>query len=282
MKDLIERLMPMRENEGGGAGGAGDPPAAAAQTALGDATPEPKAPTMAENFYAAEDNKRVPDDGGDKGDGKAKEGEGDPDPADAGKKAGWSEYVNDPAKSDEENAAAKAEHDKTKPADPAGDKDKEKKADDDKGEAPKPEDYEIAPPEGFDLDPDVEKEFRETAAELKLGKDDVKKLTDLQIKLYEKQAAKDAETIQSWGESLKTHKEIGGPDYDKNIAAGRAAVREFFPDDARLILDKSGLFNHPDVAVGFVRIGKALGEGKTLTGNPSQQMTIVDAMYGNE
>src|SRR4051794_9711748 len=43
---------------------------------------------------------------------------GDKKPAEGGKAADWKEYVPDPAKSEADNAAAKAAHDKTKPAAP--------------------------------------------------------------------------------------------------------------------------------------------------------------------
>lgn len=266
MRNILERIMPLRENEGGGSGG-GDQGAAAAapagNTVLTGEEPKPAVEPGAADLMYPEGQK--------------------PGEASADDKAGeWKEYVPDPNKSDEDNAAAKAEHDKTKPADPAADDKKKEGEEGDKKDAPKPEDYDLSPPEGFDVDPEVEKEFRSFAAENGMSKETVGKLKDLQVKLYEKQSAAHAERVAQWGEELKTHKEIGGQKYDENVGVARAAIREFFPEGARNMLDATGLGNHPDIVVGFVRMGRAMGEGKTLTGGNGGKMNIVDAMYGNE
>lgn len=255
--------------DGGGSGGGDTAPTPAATTVLGGEAPAPTpGPGAADLMYPE----------GQKPGEEAKPGDGE-------KPAGeWKEYVNDPAKTAEENAAAKAEHDKTKPADPAADdKDKKKEGEEDKAkDAPKPEDYDLSPPEGFDVDPEVEKEFRTFASENGFSKETVGKLKDLQVKLYEKQSAAHAERVAQWGEELKTNKEIGGQKYDENVGVARAAIREFFPEGAKKMLDATGLGNHPDIVVGFVRMGRAMGEGRTLTGNPTGKLNIVDAMYGNE
>lgn len=233
---------------GGDNAGAGDPPAngGGGKTAL----------TLADAFAAGD-----------------KSGE-----ADDGDKAG--EYVDDPSLSADENAAKRAEHEKAaKGDDDAGDK-----KDDDSGDPIDPASYDYGEvPEGFVLDPAIDKEFRELAAERKWSQDDVKALTGMQAKLYEKQMSAHAETVKEWGDSLATNKEIGGSNLDKNLGMARAAISEFFPEGARDMLDRTGLGNHPDMVVGFVRLGAAMGEMKSLIGDgKGQKTTILDGLYGSE
>lgn len=217
--------------------------------------------------------------GGDGGAGEAlygKEG-GDEKAADEGGGAEWKEYVDDPNKSAEENAAAKAEHDKTKPE---GEGKEGKKEGED---APvDPASYEFEVPENFELDPELDKEFRSFAAERKWSKEDVKALTEMQMKLYAKQSEQLAATVEKWGEDLKTDKEIGGRDLDANLAKARAVRREFFDDEAKALLDKSGLGNHPAFVRGFVRLGRVMSEAGTLQGQgKATSSTILENLYGS-
>lgn len=189
----------------------------------------------------------------------------------------WQEYVEDPAKSAEENAAAKAEHDKTKPGEEGEKKDEKKE-----GEVIDPSSYDFEVPENFELDASIDKEFREFAAARKMSNDDVKALTGLQLKLYAKQAEQQAAIVEKWGEDLKVDKEIGGRELDANLAKARSARSVFFDDEAKLLLDKTGLGNHPAFVRGFVRMGKAMGEAGTLPGRGSGgNTTILENLYGS-
>lgn len=258
-------------DEGGDAGGGGGSTALTASDPLAAAGEgeNVRVPSLGEAMYG-DDTKPKDETGKEKPADKPKEGE-------EGKAADWKEYEPDKAKTDEENAAAKAEHDKTKPAD------KDAKKEDDVPEI-KPEDYEYAAiPEGFELDEEVDKEFREIAAKLKLPKEAVKDLTALQIKMYAKQQDALAATVEGWGESLKTDKEVGGRDYPANMAKAREAKIAFFPPEINALLDKTGLGNHPAMVKGLYRIGKAMGETGTLQGKPVQSNgTLLENLYGTE
>jgi hypothetical protein len=191
----------------------------------------------------------------------------------------WKEYENDPDKTDEENAAAKAEHDKDKPE---TDEEK-KKREEEEGKPIDPTSYELVEiPEGFELDPAIDKEFREFAASRKWSKEDVKELSAMQVKLYAKQSEAHAERVAGWAEEVKADKEIGGRDFDVNAAKAREAKLAFFPPEVDAILDKTGLGNHPGFIKGFVRIGKAMGEMGTLPGKgQTKQSTILENLYGD-
>lgn len=276
MRYWLERMRPVFEGEGAGSGAAGGGEGAASgaaggSTALGAGEAKPDAPVSAADALYGSTALTAPDD-------KPKEGEiiepgKEADTGKAGAADGWKEYENDPAKTDEENAAAKAEHDKTKPA--------EKKEGDEKPKL-KAEDIDLTPPEGFQVDDAVAEEFKQFVIDGGFTKDQVETLKGMQVKLYEKQTEAHAETVAKWGEELKTNKEFGGAELPQNLGFARQAIREFFPVEAKQMLDATGLGNHPAFVAGFVRMGKAMSEGGSFTGRSGEgSATLVDAMYGN-
>lgn len=190
------------------------------------------------------------------------------------------EYVDDPNKTPEENAAAKAafDADKAKAAKPP-----EKKA----GEEEKPIDpatYKIDVPEGFELDKEVEGEFRGIAAEYKLSQEQLDKLKGLQIKLYEKQAQNLADTIGEWGKQTKADPELGGEQHDAKMAKAGAFLNEFFEPSVKKLLDKTGIGNHPDIVRGFYRAGLAMSEMPTFRHNAgaTSRESIASVLYGGK
>src|SRR5688500_11620629 len=125
MKSLLAKYgyRAFMEGEGAGSGGGADDGAAAAAAAAAEAKPA-AAPTALERAASG--------------------ASGDPKPVEQKPAAdAWKEYADDPAKTPEENAAAKAEHDKTKPADDGKAKE---------GDAIDPSTYQIDTPEGFEVD----------------------------------------------------------------------------------------------------------------------------------
>lgn len=70
-----------------------------------------------------------------------------------------------------------------------------------------------------------------------------------------------------WAAQLKTDKEFGGKDYDKNltiIAAGRDA---FATPELRAVLETSRLGNHPEVVRLFYKLGLAKQEAGVVVGD---------------
>lgn len=200
-------------------------------------------------------------------------GMGDPDPA-SGSVSGSQtqataedgQYKDDPNLSAEENAAKKAEHDAGKgKGDEGGDVD--------------PASYDLTAPEGYDVDPEVESEFREFAASNKFSKETVGALRGFQVKMIEKQAEQHTAMVADWGNQVKADKEIGGANLAVSTAAARAAMQEFFPPDARAILEQTGLGNHPAIVKGMARVGRAMGEHKTISGNPTTNVSRLDILY---
>lgn len=246
MRNLLNKYLPVF-NAPDASGGAG-----------GDVTAvEPSSQAQPQTLLGGDDD--LPSGSDDKSAGG---NAGDPPAGAAAEKA---EYIDDPDLSEEENATKKAEHDAAQESE--GDT------------AIAPDSYDLTAPEGYAVDPEVEKEFRQFAADNKMSPEVVGKLKDFQIKMIEKQTEQHAQTVTAWGNELKKDKEIGGQNLPVATANARAAMKEFFPPEAREILNKTGLGNHPAMVKGMARIGAAMGEGKTVGGNPTTSVNRLDIMY---
>jgi hypothetical protein len=186
-------------------------------------------------------------------------------------------FVDDPAKTPEENAAAKAEHEAAQ-AKAAEDKGKEG------GEEVDPASYKIEIPEGFELDPAVDKQFREFAAKNKFTQDQVASLKDMQVAMYAKQTEALAKQVTEWGNEVNADKEFGGPNVDANMAIAGVAINEFFSPKVAALLDKTGLGNHPEFVRGFYRIGLTMSELPTFNAKTggSGKLDAVSVLYGDK
>lgn len=206
---------------------------------------------------------------------EGKEGEGTP-PADP--PAGdWKEYEADPNKSDEENAAAKAEHDKTKPADKGGDDPANKVPEDGK--------YSLTMPEGFEVDQALLDELGPEFKELGLTNAQAQKLADKFIAAQqakaEEQGTKWSETVTKWADDAKADKEIGGDKWDSTVAASQRAVKQFGTPALREYLNASGGGNHPELIRFMAKVGAMIkedspaGSGSGGSGKPADPAHVL-------
>lgn len=219
--------------------GAGDPPA-----------DPPKAP---ENVLFPDDKK--PGDPPPAGDDKK------PDEPGAGD---WKEYVPDPNKSDEENDAAKAEHDKTKPV-----------AKDDKSKDPLdavPEDgkYTLTMPEGVELDNELLDAISVDLKAKGYTTREAQGLADKFIKVQQDREAKRVErwanTIQQWADDAKADKEIGGDKWDATVLASRRAVDTLGTPALKDYLNATGGGNHPELIRFMAKVGAMVKEDNPPSG----------------
>lgn len=231
-------------DDGGGAAaaapGAGDPPAGGAPESV---------------LFPKEG-----DGGGKEGD-KTKTG----DPAGEGDKgaADWKEYVPDSTKSDADNAAAKAEHDKTKPA--------EKK--DDKSDADKvPEDgkYQLTMPEGIEVDQAMVDALGPEFKELGLTNSQAQKLADKFIDVQKQRVGKQSETwantIAGWADQAKADKEIGGDKWDGTVKTALRAVDRLGTPALKDYLETTGGGNHPEMIRFMSKVGAMIREDSPPVG----------------
>jgi len=176
----------------------------------------------------------------------------------------WKEYVPDPAKSDEENAAAKTAHDATKPPAPEPVK--------------PPAAAELTPidfskdvklPEGFTVNETQSKEFTDIVNDHSLSRAQMaQKLVDLQAKsitelttaLSEK-GKTDWDKVQTdWRKQCQQDPVIGGDKLPATEAAIGRLLDTFGDREARAAFDLTGAGNHPAIVRMLTKIGAKLNE----------------------
>ncbi len=242
-----------------GGGGAGDTGAADTGATGGNGTP------------AAPENILFPNEG--KGDQQQQQGgEQKPDQL-AGD---WKEYQDDPAKSAEENARLKAEHDKTKPAD-------DKNKDDPANKVPEDGKYELKMPDGVELDAELASALGPEFKDLGLTNAQAQKLVDKYIAIQQQRGEKQAEnwstTIQEWADNAKADKEIGGVNWDKTVNNAQRAVKELGSDALKEYLNASGGGNHPEVIRFMAKVGAMIKEDNPAKGGAEGAGKPVDPAH---
>lgn len=200
---------------------------------------------------------------GDKPAAGDKPGEGDGSGAGNKGAADWKEYVPDSTKSDADNAAAKAEHDKTKPA--------EKK--DDKSDADKvPEDgkYQLTMPEGIEVDQAMVDALGPEFKELGLTNSQAQKLADKFIDVQKQRVGKQSETwantIAGWADQAKADKEIGGDKWDGTVKTALRAVDRLGTPALKDYLETTGGGNHPEMIRFMSKVGAMIREDSPPVG----------------
>ena len=131
-------------------------------------------------------------------------------------------------------------------------------------------------PEGVAFDEQGATEFKAMVKELKLQPDAAKKLADLAASRARAQHEAHAALLESWTESVKTDKEIGGEKLAENLAVAKRAVDTFGSQALKDLLNQTGLGNHPEVVKAFIKAGKAISEDGFVRGAPRAPATESD------
>lgn len=183
----------------------------------------------------------------------------------SGDGAGWKEYVADPNKSDEENAAAKAEHDKSKPSDG-----EDKKSDDPLDQVPEDGKYTLTMPEGVQVDQElldaVGSDFKELGLSHRQAQKIADKFIEVNTKRAEKQSEQFAEIITKWGEEAKKDKEIGGDKWDGTVKDAKRAINTLGTPELKKYLEVTGGGNHPEIIRLFAKVGSMIKEDSPANG----------------
>lgn len=135
-------------------------------------------------------------------------------------------------------------------------------------------DFEVTLPEGYEIEPVIMDEFKQVARSLNLTREQAQNLVSLQSKLTEQTAQTQAQIyaqgIQKWAEVARADREIGGVEFDRNVAVARKAIQTFGSRDLIDFVNTSGVGNHPELIRMLVRVGKAMGEdGRVSAGGAS-------------
>lgn len=253
--DLWSRIARSPESEGS------TPPPAAD-------TPPPAAPSADSVLYP--DDKPA-------GDPPAPEGD---KPADDAAPADWKEFAPDPAKTDDENAAAKAEHDKTKPAE---------KSDAEKLAAIVPEDgkYALTMPEGVEVDQELLDALGPQFKAKNMTNGEAQALAEKFIEIQTARAAKQNEewagTINGWADQAKKDPDIGGAKWDATVAQSRRAIDTLGTPALKEYLNASGGGNHPELIRFMAGVGAMIKEDNPASGNaPGKTMDRAKILYPDD
>jgi len=189
-------------------------------------------------------------------------GEGAPVKSDDAPAGEWKEYVPDASKSDEENAAAKAEHDKSKPAeaDPAD-------------KVPEDGKYDLKMPEGVELDQAlldaVAPEFKASGLTTKQAQALTDKFIAIQQERETQRATEWETTKQGWVDQAKKDPEMGGAKWDETARVASGLVKRHGNDAFREYLNSSGAGNHPEMIRFMAKVGAMMSEDTPATAAPA-------------
>lgn len=155
-----------------------------------------------------------------------------------------------------------------------------------------PEKYELAAPEGMEIDEALLAEADPILRELKLDNEAANKLMPIVGKIADNLLSAQTEAFAAqasdWAKQAKADSEIGGknwPQTEQNVA--RALDHFGAPEGSafRTLLDDTKLGNHPEMIRMFNAIGAALGEGGDIArsdkGAPVQKDRLA-ALYPND
>lgn len=202
---------------------------------------------------------------------KADPAAGDPPKPDP-KAADWKEYVPDPKKSEAENATAKAEHDKTKPAaaDPAD-------------AVPADGKYTLAMPEGVQVDQATLDALGPEFKEMGLTNKQAQKLADKFIGVQQQRAADQAkawgERVAGWADEAKADKEIGGDKWDGTVKTATRAVNALGTPALKEYLETTGGGNHPELIRFMAKVGAMIKEDNPADGGAGGSGKPVEAAH---
>lgn len=145
-----------------------------------------------------------------------------------------------------------------------------------------PESYDLQMPEGVELDKAAADEFTVIAKELKLDQASAQRLADVAAKQAQRQAEAHIKMVESWIESVKTDKDIGGDNLEQNLGIARKALEAFGTPELRDVLNATGFGNHPEIIKAFYKAGKAIGEDGFVKGSAKGPETdLAKRMFPN-
>ena len=159
-----------------------------------------------------------------------------------------------------------------------------------------PESYELEAPEGFAIDPQALAAATPVFKELGLSNEQASKLMPVAAQFAQGLSDKlNAQIIsqvradrKAWLDSAMADREIGGAHWKETLAKGAFALDNLgFPKGSpfRVLLDESGLGNHPEMIRAWAKVGRAIGEDGDFArgaGNPHSRRDTAETLYPND
>lgn len=142
-----------------------------------------------------------------------------------------------------------------------------------------PEAYEpFTMPEGVELDTELLGEFSPVLKELNLPQAAAQKVIDFAPKLIEKTTSTVLDAVgmadrHEWANTAKADKELGGEKFAENLSVAKKAMDAFGTPELRVVLNKTGLGNHPELLRAFYRAGKQISEDAFMPGGKTKTVS---------
>ena len=148
-----------------------------------------------------------------------------------------------------------------------------------------PEKYEFAQVEGITFGDGVLGKFGEVAKALNLTQENAQRvLSEVGPAIAAQQATMMKSQVQEWETQAKADKEIGGEQFDANVALAKKGLDAYFGKDFVAWLNQTGLGNHPELIRGMMKVGKLVSEDRVLTGGSGAQQqgekSAAERLYG--
>jgi hypothetical protein len=158
-----------------------------------------------------------------------------------------------------------------------------------------PETYELAAPEGTTLDPESIALATPVFKELGLSNEQANKLMPVAAQFAQRIQDQANQQIisqvqadrKAWLDTAKADPEIGGAKWDETIATGAKALDGLgFPKGSpfRVLLEESGLGNHPEMIRAWSKVGRAIGEDGFVqaSGVTTTKRDTAELLYPND
>ncbi len=143
-----------------------------------------------------------------------------------------------------------------------------------------PEKYEIKMPDGVKMNEELLAEVTPLFRDARLSPAQAQVVADAYMKTQADAIEAFSNQTKDWAKQSKEDKEIGGKNYEQNIALAHKGFKAFGSPEALAVFEAYGLGNHPEVLRTFMRIGSAIGEGSTiLSGDGGGRVSDAKALY---
>lgn len=149
--------------------------------------------------------------------------------------------------------------------------------------------YDIKLAEGSPIDAALVEDLVSFAKEKGLSPEQAQALVDREEQIVKDFVQAQAEQVQKqkedWKKACVTDKEIGGPEFAKNVELSTRFLKKYGHESIVKYLDDSGLGNHPEVVRMFVKLAKDVGVGEDVIpkdgGGVIQKKSHAEILYGS-
>jgi hypothetical protein len=150
-----------------------------------------------------------------------------------------------------------------------------------------PDDYDLTPPEGYELDAQMADAFKPVAKELNLSQEQAQGLVEkfgpkMFAQIGEKQATQWKALQKQWAGEAKSDPDFGGKNLEASLS-NVAKARDYLGPEFAAAVKLLGGNNHPALLKGLAKVGLALGEDTPGFGKPhGSTKSTAQILYPND